>query len=231
MIVITVPHSEPIREPIREQVREPIREHFINNFSIPKYLQERNYDLAAEPFANILSSILKEQIPHKQIVQINSEQNRHTTLDDNRFRHQITKKTITTSPLWEKLRQTIFEYAKTSDYKNIIILDVHSFPNMTKDFDENDVVILDNDPNQNIVIALIKFLNQKPISHKLLTARTGSNSILDVHTLNPLYIPTILIEINEKHLNNINKLTEIATAITDFLKDYKNGTKRYKFNV
>lgn len=225
MIVLTVPHSEPISE----------------KYNIPDYLINRNYDLAAKQFADILKPIL-ESNTNKIIKQINSSQNRHTDLDDNRYMHKKTRQTITESPLWVELRKTISDYVENNSYKNIIVLDIHSFPDNTKNFDNNDIVILDNEPYQPIVIDLIKHLDKTNLTHKLLAANTSMNSILGVLSLHPLYIPTVLIEINEKHLNDKNKLSEIANTISDFIKQHKyeqafrtsfvhtNNVKKYKFN-
>jgi len=198
MIVLTVPHSFPMSE----------------------HYKKRNYDLVAKKFADILNFILKSKT-NKIITQINSSQNRITDFDDNRFRHETTHQTITTSPLWVELRKTISDYVEKNSYKNIIVLDIHSFPDNAENFDNNDIVILDNKPYQPIVIDLMKDLNKTNITHKLLSANTGMNSIIDVLSLHPLYIPTVLIEINEKHINDEKKLSEIANIISDFIKQYK----------
>lgn len=198
MIILTVPHSKCFN------------------------LNIRTCDTVAEQFANILLQQIKNL--GNDVVIIKSNNNRYI-LDDNRFATKL--KTIKTdSYLWNKLRETIKEYFKIKKkYDDIIVVDIHSFPNNTESFDSNDVVLLDNFPYQQIVKDLKDELIKKEIVVDILPAGTGQNAILDVLTLHPLYIPTILTEINEKYINSPNKLLSIAKIISEFLVKIKNKTK------
>ena len=192
MIVITVPHA------------------------IPSNIREgRSYDLVAEQFANLL----KANIPDATIIK--SHQNRHDILDDNRYHSNKNSKnymTIKTSPLWEELRQ------KVKCNESVIVVDSHSFPkhsfidthlNAGKDYD---IVILDYKPYQDVTIKLIKHLQTNRVVCKITEGHIGSNSILDVLTLHPCYVPTILLEVNESL--DTSKMQIIAKIVSDFLLVY-----------
>jgi len=172
-------------------------------------------DYSAEPFADIFNKQLIENKFKTKVVK--SNQNR-IILDDNRFKNkELSIKND--SLLWKTLRNEI----KTNE--NIIIFDIHSYPKETKNFGDNDVVILDNLPYQTITKKLNTYL-LKYMTVDILTASTGHNSILDVFTLHPLYIPVVLLEINEKL--NIDRLEKISTLLVNFLKVEKNNHGGYQ---
>ena len=205
--ILTVPHSFPI-------LQEPF---------------ERTFDLAAHVFANIFFLKLKKEQKENKIFQADvvfSKQNRYTTLDDNRFKNVNTQKTIKNdSKLWQELRNLVLFHLKNNHLNNLIIFDIHSFPNKTEDFQQKDIVLLDNFPYQKVTILLHKFLNENQFSCIILQAETGSNSILDVMTLHPIYIPTLLVEINEKFLKNEKTLNHIADSFIQFCLHYKKNKK------
>lgn len=169
-------------------------------------------DYSAEKFANIFNKDLQD-IKLKTYI-IKSNQNR-MILDDNRYSNkELTIKHD--SLLWKTLRETIHD-TKT------IIFDIHSFPSTTKDFGDYDVGILDIMPYQSIVKQLNTYLSNNNIKSNILQAAVGHNSILDVFTLHPLYIPVLLLEINEKL--NEKELENISKIITSFLKN--NNIKKH----
>lgn len=214
-VIITVPHSKGL----------------MTNY--------RTYDLAAPNFAEILYKKLEENktiLDLQNIKLIKSSNNRLTQLDDNRFMNYNTQLSIKNdSKLWNELRETVLEYIKQCKF-NILILDIHSFPDNTPSFGKNDVVLLDNVEYQSITIDLYNFIRNKNNNLvKVLPSLTGGNSILDVFTLHPIYIPTLLVEINEKYKDDYDKLSLIADDFIDFLKkeNKKNNNlkiKKYKFS-
>ena len=104
-----------------------------------------------------------------------------------------------------------------------MIIDSHSFPDNTPGFGNYDLVILDFEPNQLIVTEFVNFMRNYNIKIKIITAQIGSNSILDVFTLNPLYIPVILLEINEKYARDYKTLALFASVIIKFIKYHNNS--------
>jgi hypothetical protein len=169
-------------------------------------------DYSAESFADILKEKLIENKFDTKIIK--SEQNR-LVLDDNRFQNKY-KNIKKDSLLWKTLRNTI----KTN--KNTIIFDIHSYPDHTENFGNNDIVILDNTPYQTITTELMFYLSDNGITISIYSASTGHNSILDVFTLHPLYIPVILLEINEKL--NKDELNKVAKLIINFIEKKNNKT-------
>jgi hypothetical protein len=163
-------------------------------------------DIAAQKFAIILKLKL-DKIIDTHIIK--SNQNR-IILDDNRY-FNSTLNIKKDSKLWDNLRKLVISH------KNIIIFDIHSFPENTKNFNDNDIVILDINPYQLVSRELKKYMQTNSVKIDILTAKIGSNSILDIMTLNPHYIPTILLEINEKYVNDENKLELFASLISDFI--------------
>lgn len=200
-LVLTVPHSVALSS-------EPLL---------------RTRDLVALDFAQILFHLLeanKKVLRLENIFLIPSKNNR-LSLDDNRFQNSDTHLTIKgDSKLWTDLRQRIRTLTKKDQtWEHIMIWDIHSFPNNTPSFHHRDLNLLDNIPYQETTISLLDLLQTHQIKSSILTAKTGSNSILDVFTLHPLYIPTLLIEINEKFLSRTDKLNELADLLIDFLSN------------
>lgn len=199
--------------------------HFIltvpHNLGI-KNIPDRSYDLSAYSFAEALYNYLKkvQDMKHnfETIEWISSNNNRFTDLDDNRFYHAKTHKSIKNdSSLWNQLRQSIQLIYEKNSHPSILILDVHSFPNDTLEFKQHDVILLDNLKYQKVVIDFALFLKKNNITCLILPAQTGQNSILDVLTLHPIYIPTILFELNEKIQVDSEKFLFIVHCVASFI--------------
>ncbi len=167
----------------------------------------RSNDLNAEPFAMMLKTLKSE------IYVIKSNQNRYE-LDDNRYSNN--NKTIKKdSVLWNTLRNTL----KNNDDTNIV-LDIHSFPNNSFNncFRLNnpcEIVLLDYSPYQELTKKIYNHLINNNVNSKITEAKIGSNSIIDILTLNPFYTPAVLIEVNE----NLTKerMMEIAKIISSII--------------
>jgi hypothetical protein len=170
-------------------------------------IKNRSYDLLAEKFAKLL------QEKKQEIFIIKSGQNRHDILDDNRYSkngYSIKKD----STLWNTLRE------KLNCSKNNLVLDIHSFPNKSFNncFQLNsdcEIVLLDYTPYQEITKKIFETLKKNNINSKITEGKIGSNSILDVLTLHPCYVPTVLIEVNESL--STNRLNDIAKIISDII--------------
>lgn len=174
----------------------------------------RDYDVVAEKFAKILFDKFVTIQPKTYLIK--SASNRKT-LDDNRF--QTNSLTIKNdSKLWNELRITLSKHRSDK----IILFDIHSFPNNTSSFNgKSDIVILDNSPYQDIVNQLVDyFKNQTKHTIKIFNAYTGHNAIIDMFSLHPFYIPAILVEMNEKFLNDEEKLNAIADDFVNFINYY-----------
>ena len=181
----------------------------------------RTRDLVALDFGQVLFHLLqdnKKVLELENVFLLSSHRNR-SVLDDNRFRNSNTNLTIKgDSKLWKELRQKVQKVAREDQtWEHIMIWDIHSFPNQTPSFSNRDLNLLDNVPYQKVTTFLLDQLRVNHITSSILTARTGSNSILDIFTLHPLYIPTLLIEINEKFLSRVDKLNQLADVLIDFL--------------
>lgn len=76
---------------------------------------------------------------------------------------------------------------------------------------EHRVVILDYKPYQKITQLLIEKLNENKIKASLLEGAIGSNSILDIFSLHPIAIPTVLFEVREDLTkSDLDKIAEIV---------------------
>ena len=173
-------------------------------------------DLVAEKFADIFYDKLNDD---NIIVYIFKSNINRKILDANRF--MTNKLNIKDSNLWQNIKD-VFQYGDN------ILFDIHSFPDKYREFHGKDIIILDNYPYQKFAIMLNEYLNKNNINSKILEASTGNNAILDIFSLHPLYTPTILLEVNEKYLNNDVKLNQIADILIKFIKSY-NYIKKYKF--
>jgi hypothetical protein len=174
---------------------------------------EKNCDLSALKFANILHTNLNDVGYNSTIIKpINHNR---FYLDPNRFFTKSEKYgylTIKDSDLWKNLNKEISNY---KDYDNIVVLDIHSFP-MGSFGVKKDIVILDNVPYQKITRNLNTFLKETTHDSVIIPAGTGNNAIIDVLTSGPVYIKTLLIEINENL--SVEELHEIAKSFVTFLK-------------
>lgn len=189
-VIITVPHSQGLDSNVR------------------------THDTNALSMAKILKRIFS--LHNIECVIIQSHQNRQY-LDDNRYHSQNKRYTIKKdSELWDNVRSIIKTFGKyvenkgayinlkmmyqsnisnKSNYTSFVIIDSHSFPRGSfKDKNKNDIVILDYTPYQKITKDIIDSLNSQNVKASLLEGMIGSNSILDIFTLHPMYIPTILLE-------------------------------------
>lgn len=214
-IIITVPHSICLEGSTR----------------IEKYC-----DTSALSFANILLERLLNNGYDTTLIKSNLNRK---YLDPNRFfttSKEYGTLTLKNSILWQKLNEQIRLHEK---YDDVIVFDVHSFPreSFKVNDEETNVVILDNYPYQEIVKDLNTFLNEHSIYEngndkmsKILTAKIGSNAIMDVLTNGPVYIKALLIEINEKL--SLDMLKKIAELFLIFLKtsDRKNYRNEYLKN-
>lgn len=221
-IILTVPHCIPMD--------------ILNLWSNGQRI-ERTNDTNALTMAESLSNKFNDNKVATTIIK--SEQNRYI-LDDNRYigiKNYTIKKD---SYLWNKLRQTIknillydknkINYANITsrnicnvNYDDIIIIDCHSFPT-NSDFGKNKVVvILDYKPYQDITKKINYDLNNNNISCEILEGLIGKNSILDILTLHPMYIPTILLEVNEDlDKNTLNIISNyIVLSIIDYFSNFK----------
>jgi len=216
-VILTVPHCIPL-----------------------EYTNERTSDTNSLKMAHILKTKLKQQI---QTIIITSKQNRYI-LDDNRYSNKNNKYTIKQdSGLWNNLRiiinnlfdsyylycMTKIKYLilkdKNTEIKpirqpKIFIIDCHSFylGGFGKYSDiklEHEVVILDYKPYQQITESLTLELNNNGIKASLLDGQIGGNSILDVFTLHPILIQTVLLEIREDLSES--RLNEIADIVSNVL--------------
>lgn len=171
-------------------------------------------DLVAEKFADIF---YKKLVDNKITSYIVKSDKSRLIFDDNRF--STRNLNIKDSKLWNDIKK-IFKYNK-----NNIIFDIHSFPHNTPGFGRRDIAILDIYPFQGITIILNGYMNKNNIGSEILYAAAGSNTILDIFTLHPLYTPTILLEVNEIYLNDEDKLNKIADILVEFIKTsgYTNG--------
>lgn len=205
IIILTVPHSK-----CRKRINN------ICNINVDR--KNEMCDLVAECFANKLKNKLEKNFTVDIIL---SENNRADELDDNRFSYKKDDKiakTIKTSNLWIKLKERILFHIKKPfiSYKDIIVLDIHSFP--LKSFDGNDIALLDNYDYQEITKNMYNYLKDK-YKIKIYNSYIGNNSIIDVLTLHPLAIKAVLVEINESLSNN--KMDNICNDIYNFI-----GTKK-----
>lgn len=189
---------------------------------------EKNCDLSALKFATIFKD---ELIKNKFDVSLIKPQiyNRKY-LDPNRFSTKSQEYgylTINDSDLWKELRK---EISDCNDTNNLIVFDIHSFPNGSFN-DSKNIVILDNKPYQKIVLELNEFLKGKKYESTIITAGIGFNAIIDVMTNSPIYIKTLLIEINEDIIDD--GLIEIAKLFVLFIKSsgsyktYVENKKKY----
>jgi hypothetical protein len=199
---------------------------------------ERNCDVSALSFANVFSELLLSN--GYDVTLIKPDLNRKY-LDPNRF-STMSKEygtlTLKDSALWQKLNDKISTYKNVNGKNDVIVFDIHSFPREAFSIDglETNVVILDNYPYQEIVKNLNTFLNvnrqniyenENDRMSKILTAKIGSNAIIDVLTSGPVYIKALLIEINEKL--SLDALKKIAELFVMFLKTYDENKYRDEY--
>jgi hypothetical protein len=199
-IILTVPHSVPIE-----------------NYS------KRSHDISALNMANRLKRLCEKYGMAVHLIE--SAQNR-TVLDDNRYsdNNHCNKMHKTNSSnsgnllnirsdslLWKKLR----EIFNNINYKRLIIIDCHSFYKGGFDIDPSiEMVLLDYTPYQHLV-KQISLEAKKSIPNMILSGTIGCNSILDVMTSHPHYVPTILLEVREDLSDE--RLEQIAIQLTHTL--------------
>ena len=210
MIVLTVPHSRCLASSPSGPVGG-----------------ERTCDLVAEEFADALFADLRARpLEGVGIEIIKSHNNRHTELDDNRFLHPTTKKSIKVdSRLWRRLRMVLARVILADN----LVLDIHSFPEREertgrKIFDGKDVALLDNPPYQEVTIKLRDALERANLTVSIFPAKTGCNSILDVLTLHPIYTPVVLFELNEKYRQG-PEVSRIASLVADFVIEWRGRSR------
>lgn len=174
---------------------------------------EKMCDLKAEQFGDILHQKL---IGANYDVSIIKADTNRGTYDANRY--HTGKNTLKTSNFWNRLKNAISDAHTRYTYKNIIVFDVHSFPNTS--LEGKDISLLDNIPYQDLVYKLYNYIvNDKRYSVKIFDTMPGHNAIKDVLTLHPLSISTVLFEVNE-NITDVNKLSNIAILTVNFLDTY-----------
>lgn len=203
IVVLTVPHCIPLRN-----------------------YHDRSSDTNAENMANALSqrfrelnikSIIIKSKQNRMILDDNRYMgNRYTIKKDSGLWDELRVTINTLFSDYCVYRTNKIKYGelkndvkvnKMSMYPNIILIDCHSFPSggfgnndgmmEFKNNGEHKVVILDYPPYQKITQGLIKELNKHDIKASLLEGAIGRNSILDVFTLHPIGIQTVLFEVRE----------------------------------
>lgn len=188
---------------------------FVNKiiFTVPHFVcregttrQQKICDLNAGPFTKLVTDLCQD-IDH---VIIYSEQNRRV-LDDNRF-STGSNTIVQDSPLWIKLREEVKKYHdEHKSFDHLLILDMHSFY-----IEENlDMYFLELEPNQEITVQLNKHLIDNGFRSEIMRNQIGSNSITNVHTLHPVPIRSILVEVSEYITDE--RLKEMAKHFSDFL--------------
>ena len=202
MIILTTPHSECISKTIH------------------------TCDFLAPKAALTLQKIARSK--NIETIIIPSRQNR-SKLDDNRTRTDITS--IDNSPLWKELREKFMEQYRKNKHDELIIIDVHSFP-QGKNFNDREIAILDNRVYekedikdkyryQKIVEDLENYLSKEKVDVEIIQAMTGCNSIIDIFTLHPIYTKAMLIEFNEK-LDDV-RLEIICGKIMSGILEFQNS--------
>lgn len=92
-----------------------------------------------------------------------------------------------------------------------------------------DMYFLELQPNQEITVQLNKHLIDNGFRSEIMRNQIGSNSITNVHTLHPVPIRSILVEVSE-YISD-ERLSEMAIHFSDFLHSiYKKegNNKKYK---
>jgi hypothetical protein len=115
-----------------------------------------------------------------------------------------------------KYKNTIFQDTGNKLVKDNVITSTFKDAGSKKtdddvSFEEHSVVILDYEPYQKITEIISQTLNEKNIKTRLMEGAIGHNSILDVFTLHPIIIPTVLLEVREDL--SLEKLNTIADII------------------
>lgn len=199
LIILTVPHKYCINEEEKKQIKEILEGNKTElNFNINDV---RTCDRNAQIFGTIFYNKLLEKLNFNNVKLILSGQNRDE-IDDNRYSSNDNKKNIKSTLLWNNLRQNIKLHIKNGKLlKSIIIFDIHSFPReiYNNKKESNDLYIIDYKPFQKITEKIIIYLREKmpKLKFDIKEGQIGINSILDILTLHPLYIPTILLEVCE----------------------------------
>jgi hypothetical protein len=225
-IILTIPHSVELESELNDNEKE------------------RTHDVSA---MNVALSIKDEFNKYNiNVTIISSHQNRNI-LDDNRYKGIDDFTIKKNSKLWSELKEEVRSLYQ--NINNIIIIDCHSFPsggfgNFSSINEEHKIVFIDYHPYQRIVTFLHFYLNKNNIKTSIFEGSIGNNSILDIFTLHPLYIPTILIEVREDI--NIKEIKKIASIISNGIIKFINTdsmiatnlnsdlnlnmNKKYKFN-
>ena len=176
-----------------------------------------NCEIYLLDFVNDLMKKFSSTHTHPKIYIIPSYQNRYI-LDDNRIIPTHNDNTIlNSSQLWIELR-TLFE-KNNFDLKKVCILNLHTFfENNFSDYNNpnTNIAILDNNPTQPLSLKILYFFKKKKYNTNLLNGKFGYNALLDIFTIHPVYIPSILIEIKKDLITNRNS-ESYKKLINDFI--------------
>lgn len=176
---------------------------------------------------------IKRRLSHSnlKIYSIPSYQNRYI-LDDNRIIPKDKNTTIlNSSQLWKELRE-LFE-SNIPNLKKVCIFNLHTFygNSFTSGGKQNiDIAILDNNPRQPLSIKIIDFFTKCGYNTNLVNGKFGYNALLDIFTIHPVYIPSILIEVKKDIILDVNSqsYSKLVDDFVSLIYYITTITKRYK---